>query len=193
MSPARQGNPCTQAELVAAYALQAIPARDVSAIEAHLASCAHCRQELEALRPVVQSLASWPTDILRPMPALQARLARRIAEETGGQPLLPTTRQWVEPEWENVAPGISCKLLATDNERHIISMLVRLAPGGEYPPHTHAGVEELHLLEGELWIDDRKLYPGDYNRAVKGTGDKRVWSETGCTCVLITSTLDILS
>jgi quercetin dioxygenase-like cupin family protein len=35
-------------------------------------------------------------------------------------------------------------------------VLVRLAPGGEYPPHTHAGVEERHLLDGELWIDDRK-------------------------------------
>jgi len=58
---------------------------------------------------------------------------------------------------------------------------------------THAGLEELHLLEGELWIDERKLYPGDYNRAEPGTGDKRVWSETGCTCVLITSTKDVLT
>ena len=29
-------------------------------------------------------------------------------------------------------------------------------------------------------------------QAEPGTGDKRVWSETGCTCVLITSTKDIL-
>jgi anti-sigma factor ChrR (cupin superfamily) len=65
-------------------------------------------------------------------------------------------------------------------------------PGVEYPPHTHAGLEKLFLLDGELWIDDRKLYPGDYNRAEPGTGDKRVWSETGCTCVLITSTEDVL-
>ena len=71
-------------------------------------------------------------------------------------------------------------------------MLVRLLPGVEYPAHTHAGLEELFLLDGELWIDDRKLYPGDYNRAEAPSGDKRVWSETGCTCVLITSTQDIL-
>ena len=71
-------------------------------------------------------------------------------------------------------------------------MLVRLLPGVDYPPHTHAGLEELFLLDGELWIDDRKLYPGDYNRAEAGSGDKRVWAETGCTCVLITSTKDIL-
>ena len=133
------------------------------------------------------------SDVLSPHPSLQKRLAERIAADTGGKPVLPTGPQWSEPEWEDVAPGISCKLLASDAARHRISMLVRLAPGGEYPPHTHAGVEELHLLDGELWIDDRKLYPGDYNRAEVGTADKRVWSETGCTCVLITSTQDILS
>jgi anti-sigma factor ChrR (cupin superfamily) len=72
-------------------------------------------------------------------------------------------------------------------------MLVRLAPGTEYPPHTHAGVEELHLLDGELFIDERKLLPGDYNRAEPGTSDRRVWSETGCTCVLITSLDDRLT
>jgi len=72
------------------------------------------------------------------------------------------------------------------------AMLVRLAPGVAYPPHRHAGVEELHLLDGELWIDDRKLHPGDYNRAEPGTGDGLVWSETGCTCVLVTSFHDLL-
>ena len=144
------------------------------------------------LQPIVDSFVSWPTDVLRPSKSLWGLLARRIAAETGGEPTLPQTTQWSEPEWEEVAPGISCKLLASDAEKHRISMLVRLAPGGEYPPHTHAGVEELHLLDGELWIDERKLYPGDYNRAGPGTGDKRVWSETGCTCVLITSTKDVL-
>jgi hypothetical protein len=51
----------------------------------------------------------------------------------------------------------------------------------------------LYLLYGELWIEHRKLYPGDYNRAEPGTSDQRVWSETGCTCVLITSTRDMLA
>jgi anti-sigma factor ChrR (cupin superfamily) len=101
-------------------------------------------------------------------------------------------RQWKEPDWDEVAPGIFCKLLATDGERHRVSMLVRLLPGVAYPPHIHADFEELHLLDGELWIDDRKLYPGDYNRAQAPTGDQRVWSETGCTCVLVTSTRDRL-
>src|SRR6185295_10478979 len=99
---------------------------------------------------------------------------------------------WKEPEWEEAAPGISVKMLATDAERNRVTMLVKLAPGTDYPPHVHAGVEELHLLDGELWIDERKLHPGDYNRGEPGTSDSRVWSETGCTCVLMTSTRDTL-
>jgi anti-sigma factor ChrR (cupin superfamily) len=185
-------DPCGQSELTSAYAAQALPAADVAAAEAHIAGCPHCQRELEALRPVVDRFVSWPTDVLRPPTSLQARLAQRIAAETGKEPVPPPAPQWREPDWEPVAPGIECKLLATDGERHRISMLVRLAPGARYPAHTHAGVEELHLLDGELWIDERKLLPGDYNYGPPGASDERVWSETGCTCVLITSTRDIL-
>jgi anti-sigma factor ChrR (cupin superfamily) len=178
--------------MTCAYALQALPASEIAAAEAHIASCPDCRREFEALRPVVDRFASWPTDVLRPSASLQARLAHRIAEETGRQPVSPPPRQRLEPEWEQVAPGIECKLLATDIGRHRVSMLVRLAPGASYPAHTHAGVEELHLLHGELWIDERKLLPGDYNYGAPGASDQRVWSETGCTCLLVTSTKDVL-
>jgi anti-sigma factor ChrR (cupin superfamily) len=174
------------------YALQALPAGDAPSVEAHLAACAECRQELETLRPMIRSFVSWPIDVLRPPASLWGRLAERIAAETGQDPLVPPARRRTEPEWEEVAPGISCKLLATDEEKHRVSMLVRLAPGTDYPPHRHGGVEELHLLHGELLIDDKKLHPGDYIRAEAGTVDHRVWSETGCTCVLMTSTRDEL-
>jgi anti-sigma factor ChrR (cupin superfamily) len=183
---------CGQTEVTCAYAAQALAQNEAAAAEAHIAACPECRRELESLRPVLDRFVSWPTDVLRPTTSLQARLARRIAEETGTQPVLPPARRWSELEWEQVAPGIECKLLATDTERHRVSMLVRLAPDASYPPHTHAGVEELHLLAGELWIDERKLFPGDYNYGAPGAGDQRVWSETGCTCVLITSTKDTL-
>jgi hypothetical protein len=123
---------------------------------------------------------------------LQARLSLRIAVESDGEPVMPPAKTWREPQWDAVAPGIDCKLLAADADQHRVSMLVRLAPGASYPPHTHAGAEELHLLDGELWIDERKLCPGDYNFGQEGAGDDRVWSETGCTCVLITSTRDVL-
>jgi len=192
MSSASDKHGHGHSERVCLYALQALPAIEVPALEAQIASCAECQHELGTLRPVVDSFVSWPTDVLRPSTSLWQRLEQRIAPEARGESGSATSQDWTEPEWEEVAPGISCKLLATDTERDCVSMLVRLAPGTDYPPHRHAGVEELHLLHGELMIDDRKLYPGDYNRAEPGTADSRVWSETGCTCVLITSTRDEL-
>jgi hypothetical protein len=192
MSPNEEKPACDQKELVVLHALRVLRHEESRAVQTHIALCFECQQELQSLRPVVESFASWPTDLLRPTESLWDRLAHRIADESGTEPLPYTTPERLEPEWEEAAPGISCKLLATDTERHRVSMLVRLAPGTGYPPHIHAGVEELHLLAGELWIDDRKLYPGDYNRGEPGTSDKRVWSETGCTCVLITSSRDVL-
>jgi hypothetical protein len=183
---------CQQSAQVSAYLVRALSPTETAAFEAHLASCAPCQQELEMLRPAVESFAFWPTDVLRPSASLKERLAQRIAADAGEAPVRPLASEWKEPSWEEVAPGIFCKLMATDTERHRVSMLVRLLPGVDYPPHTHAGLEELFLLDGELWIEDRKLYPGDYNRAEAGTGDTRVWSETGCTCVLVTSTRDVL-
>lgn len=192
MSPASDQHGPDYTERVFLYALQALPPAEVAVVGAHIAGCAECRQELESLRPVIQSFVSWPNDILRPPASLWERLAQRIAAETGGEPVLPSARRWAEPEWVEAAPGISCKLLATDSEKHRVGMLVRLAPGAEYPPHRHASFEELHLLHGELMIGERTLYPGDYNRAEAGTVDQRVWSETGGTCVLTTSSEDVV-
>jgi hypothetical protein len=53
----------------------------------------------------------------------------------------------------------------------------------ELPTQTHAGVEELHLLAGVA---------GDYNYGPPGHTGVRIWSATGCTGVLITSTEDVL-
>jgi anti-sigma factor ChrR (cupin superfamily) len=192
MSPAADKRSCDQAEQISLYALRALPSSEMSGVKMHIAVCSDCRRELESLRPVVDSFALWPTDVLRSSESLWDRLASRIGAEVGTDPVRQVAPKYIEPDWEEVAPGICVKLLATDTENNLVSMLVRLAPGVEYPPHSHAGLEELHLLHGELWINERKLYPGDFNRAEPGTADTRVWSETGCTCVLITSPGDVL-
>ena len=183
---------CDRADEVSLYVLGTLAADEARNLESHIASCETCRGELIALRPVVDSSVAWPTAVLRPRATLWDQLVTRIAETDGELRAAPPS-QWREPDWEEVAPGISCKMLSSDLQRDRVSMLVRLAPGAEYPPHRHAATEELHLLEGELWINDRKLFPGDYNSAEAGTADRRVWSETGCTCLLITSPSDSIS
>ena len=49
------------------------------------------------------------------------------------------------------------------------------------------------MLEGDMIVDDKKLHAGDYLRSVPGTADKRVWTETGCSGILITSSQDRLT
>lgn len=193
MSSSPENERCRRRDLVALHALAALERAEAELMDAHLPTCAECQQEYRSLGPVTSALSAWRAQTLPPPAPLWDRLAKRIA----GQPrkkastsTLPTVQGWPEPRWKAVAPGITCKLLSTDKEGDRVSMLVRLAPDTAYPPHRHAGVEELYLLEGELWIEDRKLLPGDYNRADPGTSDQRVWSQTGCMCLLITSPSD---
>jgi anti-sigma factor ChrR (cupin superfamily) len=190
-----EGTPaCTQTELVTALALGALPPAEIPAIRAHLDACLACRAEYDSLQAVVNVLPSWPADTLEPTSSLWDRLTSRIGQRASpARSAVPAGLLGEEEQWKDVVPGLSYKILSVDSAQDRLSMLVRLAPGTDYPPHTHAGLEELHLLDGELWIDDRKLRPGDYNRAEAGSSDRRVWSETGCTCVLITSARDRLS
>jgi hypothetical protein len=175
-------------DLISLYVLQALSPIERREAEATIAACAECREEVESLKPTVEALVSWPTDVLRPGTLLWERLAKRIGISLES----PAPGPAPSADWEEAGAGISYRILARDVGAERVSMLVRLAPGAAYPPHIHAGVEELYLLDGELFIDGRKLYPGDYNRAEMGTGDEHVWSETGCTCVLLTSSSDVL-
>jgi quercetin dioxygenase-like cupin family protein len=179
-------------DLVFLYTLHALPAGERPDVEALISACSSCRRELETLRPVVDSFVYWENNVLRPSRSLWGRLAQRIAQESGPPRVVAPSVLPPKSEWEQAAPGIHVKILATDSEQNRVSMLVRLEPGTEYPPHRHDGVEELHLLHGVLMIDEKKLHPGDYIRAEADSVDHRVWSETGCTCVLLTSTRDEL-
>ena len=173
-------------------ALRAIPAAEVTEAEARLRACADCQSAWPSIRATVETLAAWPTDVLRPATDLWARIAPRIGGDSGTEPPRVPSREAAKPEWEVAAPGIYVRILARDEARKRVSMLVRLDPKTSYPPHRHAGVEELHLLHGELIVDEKLLRPGDYIHAEAGSEDHRVYSETGCTCVLMTSTDDAI-
>jgi len=200
MSSSSDNQRCDRRDLVASYALSALERSETELMKAHLPTCPECQQEYHALSSVTDTLSAWRAQTLPSAGPLWNRLAERISNrpqqptKVVAPPLItpPPVQGWPEPRWKEVAPGISCKLLSTDTEADRVSMMVRLAPNTSYPPHSHSGVEELYLLEGELWIENRKLQPGDYNRAEAGTSDQRVWSETGCMCLLITSPSDQL-
>jgi anti-sigma factor ChrR (cupin superfamily) len=199
MSSSSDKQRCERRDMVASYALAALERSETELMKAHLPTCPECQQEYHALSPMTDTLSAWRSQTMPPLASSWHRLAERISSQPQKKVAAPVSltpapvQGWPEPQWKEVTPGISCKLLSTDREADRVSMLVRLAPNTAYPPHRHADVEELYLLEGELWIENRKLEPGDYSRAEPGTADHRVWSETGCMCLLITSPSDQLS
>src|SRR5581483_4375088 len=127
-------------DLLFLFVLRALSPSEIASVESQISSCEACRQEIEALWPLVRSFVGWPADVLRPAESLWVRLAKRIASAGGIQPLVPPLDAPVKPEWEDVAPGIHVKILAKNAENDSVSMLVRLDPGTDYPGHRHAGI-----------------------------------------------------
>jgi len=101
-------------EMACLHALRTLPESEMQSFEAHLSSCVECRQEIESLRSVMDSFASWPIDVLRPSGSLWKRVSQRIVEESGAEPSFLPAQAREKPEWEQVAEGIFCKVLAVD-------------------------------------------------------------------------------
>ena len=51
-------------------------------------------------------------------------------------------------------PGIEQKILLRDEERGLITALIRMAPGSRLPLHEHADIEQTYVLEGSLADDE---------------------------------------
>ena len=90
------------------------------------------------------------------------------------QLVLPAKRRWhatfpgveVMPLWGNPA---------------VTSMLVRFAAGAGVPDHQHAVHEDCLMLEGEMFLGDILLRPGDYQLALAGSGHFGEMSDVGGT------------
>lgn len=94
-----------------------------------------------------------------------------------------------EGEWQEMAPGISMKMLSHDSETGRTMVLVRLAPGAAYPPHRHMGLEECLVVEGDLHVDGTILHAGDFTASYSDKVHMDTHSEEGC-LLLIASPLN---
>jgi len=80
-------------------------------------------------------------------------------------------------------PGIEQKILLRDEERGLITALIRMAPGARLPLHEHADVEQTYVLEGSL-ADDEGNETTAGNFIWRPQGHRHVaWSPKGCLCL----------
>ncbi len=81
------------------------------------------------------------------------------------------------------AAGLSVKDVAVTDGMEL--QIVRVAPGGQIPSHTHECPEFIYVLEGELIVGEQRLGPGGASVASVGSSHAGVRSEKGCTFVLV--------
>jgi len=65
--------------------------------------------------------------------------------------------------WELTgSAGMWVKRLYEDEQRGERTWLFRMDPGAHSPPHSHAEFEQVYVLEGSFYDQDRLVKAGDY-------------------------------
>lgn len=106
-----------------------------------------------------------------------AVLFLRESEEPGQAADLPFTVHDASAGWPQYAPGIQRRVLWQRDGRAALLYLAQ--PGAQVPHHSHGHDEECLMLQGELFLDDVLLQPGDYQLAPAGTGHRITETDTG--------------
>ncbi|MBI3681513.1 MAG: cupin domain-containing protein [Acidobacteria bacterium] len=175
-------------ERAALYAIGQIDEPGAAAFEEHLREgCEQCEADLRSLRETAARLA-----FDAPPTAPAAALRERVLAIT--RPPAPPGLHVVrssEGEWEpGGQEGMSVKRLFVDQEHGMVTMLVRMGPGGVYPPHRHAAHEQCLVLEGDLRFGDLVLKAGDYQCALHGSTHSMASTVKGCLLLLVASLHD---
>jgi anti-sigma factor ChrR (cupin superfamily) len=66
---------------------------------------------------------------------------------TAGQTRVVRTE---ELPWQELGPGIRCKVLYRDEAAGSATVLFHFAPGAQAPPHEHMGLEQTYIIAGSL-------------------------------------------
>ena len=83
-----------------------------------------------------------------------------------------------EGRWFNFAPSVDMKVLHDDGDTR--TWLARFGAGGCVPAHMQTGDEEAIVMDGWCYLDDVKIYSGDYHLIRKGERHGNILSPEGC-------------
>ncbi len=163
------------------YLLGGMSEGEATDLERHLDVCPECRQEVTALRPVVDGLALAAPEA-EPPRELFGRLMDRVRREPFTL-ILAAEQGWLPAG----VPGVELCQLWLDAEQERQTLLIRMQAGASLPNHIHGGTEECFVVSGDLQDGDLRLEASDYVRFETGTSHT-VATEEGC-LLLVTSSL----
>lgn len=181
------------ADLVPFYALDGLSTDEQQWTETQILEIPELAEELAEFQATVAAL-SYAAPPLPMATELKARLFERIGAElpqeevalagseatTIAEAAIKAVRSQ-NLDWKaHRFPKIAIATLHIDPATRSVSALFRAEPGMQYPPHRHGGVEEIYMLEGDLWFGDQLFGPGDYIRAEVGSRHGSAHSQEGC-------------
>ncbi|NJK75079.1 MAG: cupin-like domain-containing protein [Richelia sp. CSU_2_1] len=189
--------------LAALNALDTLDESERRALAEQLNASPELQSELATFEAAIAAIA-YTTPPIPVAPDLKDRLFQRIAElppnpvesadlepivadsiENNLPPFIVRSR---DVKWKPFrVPGISIGNLYIDKQKREITCLMRLEAGVIFPPHRHAGPEEIVVLEGDLTVEGERCDRGDYVRSVPGSAHSP-FTERGCLLLIKSST-----
>ena len=104
-----------------------------------------------------------------------------IEAEIDGQPTAPlSTLRAEDGVWEQRNEKVWKKVLSVDPDSGRSMYLLRCLPGASIKPHMHERSEQIFIIEGELWVDDKLYSAGDSQFALAGTEHAEIKMPGGC-------------
>lgn len=80
--------------------------------------------------------------------------------------------------WQDLGPGIRCKVLYRDEASGAATVLFHFAPGAQAPAHEHMGLEQTYIIDGSLSDHDGTVHAGEL--AIRDAGSvHQAHTETG--------------
>ena len=108
---------------------------------------------------------------------MRERILRRVQRVA---PAGTSTLRAAHGPWTEFIPGVRMKIVDDDRQLGTQTYFIEMAPGTVIPAHPHTLDEHCLVIEGEAWIDDHLLSPGDWHVAKAGAIHSEVSSRTGC-------------
>ena len=97
------------------------------------------------------------------------------------------TRRESRANWFEISPGIKGRLLHVDRAQNRQYLLIRMAPGASYHPHSHDAEEQSLVLEGDLSFGELNLKAGDFHVATPSSSHPPGRTVNGCLVHIIMS------
>lgn len=162
--------------LAGEYVLGTLTDNESAEFERRMAIDPDALKAVAAWQARMRPLAEGDIEEVPPSAAVWKQIKTRIAASRV-EPM--STIRADDGEWQELAPGVTKKMLHLDEATQMQSYLVRFEPGSRFASHDHPADEECMMIEGDVRFGDIMLRAGDYHLARKHNPHGDAYSENG--------------